>query len=318
MKRAEFRHPVADDIGAITELFNLSRAGLPFERESTEEEVRAQTFKDPDYEADCAVVAEIEDRVVGYSDAIIDKARLSAGRREANARIEVLPGFRVMGLDSELLLRSLEFLRSRGMDAAQAWCFEGDEWRRGLYESEGFARVHNYYSMIRTSGTRPAPVPEIEGFTVDHRMLSDASHAEMSEALGVVNEAFSELFNYYPWTVERFANMRDVAEEVMRLTYVRLGGELVGASLCEDSVPYNKQHGLRDGWINIIAVRKPFRRRGIGRLLMLDGMHWLLDRDLPVIHLGVDAENRRALGLYTSLGFEVLHENTIYSRPLKS
>ena len=80
----------------------------------------------------------------------------------------------------------------------------------------------------------------------------------------------------------------------------------------EDSVPYNAEHGVKDGWIDVLAVSRPYRRRGLGKALILDGMDWLLGRGLNVIRLGVDAENRNALGLYTHLGFSVLHENITF------
>lgn len=281
------------------------------------EEIGAQLFKDPDYDSEGAWLASEGKAAVGYCDAIIDSARQAYGRKDAHARVEVLPESRGKGIEQELMAKALGFMKARGLESAQGWCYERDEWRRALLESSGFESVHKYFSMVREGGARPPPMEGMEGLTIRHRMLREASEEELTSALSVVNEAFSELFNHSPWTSERLANIRDSAEEIMRLTYAYLDGELAGVSLCEDSVPYNKQHGLQDGWINIIAVLKPYRRRGLGRQLMLDGMHWLCDRGLPVIHLGVDAENRMALGLYTSLGFEVLLENSIYMKRLK-
>ncbi len=311
-----YRHPVEADLPGITTLFIASRGSLPFERENTEAEISAQTFREPDFEADGAWVCVDGDQIAGYSDAILDKARIAHGDKGSQARVEVLPRMRGQGIEQELLDRALGFMRDRGMESAQAWFYEGDVWRKGLVEGAGFKPVHNYYSMIRKGGAPLPPVQQLDGARIEHVMLRDASNEEISRWLSVVNESFSELFNFWPWTVERVANIRDSTEEILRLTFVYVHGELVAVSMCEDSVPFNRERGLNDGWIDIIGVRKLFRKRGLGRLLMLDGMHWLLERSLTVMHLGVDAENRKALGLYTSLGFEVLHENSMYSKKL--
>ena len=314
--RITFRNPSDLDLPAITRLFNESRRGLPFERESTVEEIATYTLHDPDFDPHGAWVAIEGDEVIGYCDAIIDKARLAFGRKDSRTRIEMLPSKRGQGVEEELLGKALGFIKERGLESAQSWCYGGDTWRTTLTESTGFECVHKYFSMIRRSGTTPPRIPDMPGLRLDHRMATDATIEELSRWLEVTNEAFSELFNYSPWTIDRITKMIGSAEEIMSLTFAYLGDELVGVGMNEDSEPYNREHGLHDGWINIVAVRKRFRKRGIGRILMLDGMHWLLGRGLPVMHLGVDAENRNALGLYTSLGFEVHLENAIYSKRL--
>ncbi len=311
-----YRNPSDADLQAITCLFNDSRRGLPFERESTQQEIGSYTLLDPDFDPRGAWVALDGDEVVGYSDAIIDKTRMAFGTKDSQARIEMLQARRGQGIEEGLLNKALGFMKEHGLETAQSWCFEGDVWKRALIESAGFEPVHKYFSMIRRSGTTPPQLPNMPGLRLDHKMARDASTEELSRWLEVTNEAFSELFNYSPWTVERTTNIIDSAEEILSLTFAYLGNELVGVSMIEDSEPYNREHGLHDGWIDIVAVRKRFRKRGIGRILMLDGMHWLLGRGLPVMHLGVDAENRNALGLYTSLGFEVLLENAIYRKKL--
>ncbi len=311
-----YRHPSEADLPRITALLNASRKHLPFERESTQEEVTAQTFNDPDYDREGAWVCESEGEIVGYCDAILDKARIGNGTKDSHARVEVLPSLRGQGIEEELLTRALAFMMQRGLEYAQVWCYEGDLWRKSLVESGGFRPIHKYFSMIRDGGPPPPQMPQDARLKIEHVMLRDASNDQIARWLTVTNEAFSELFNYSPWTVARVANIRDSAEEILRLSFVYLQDELVAVSMCEDSVPFNKQRGVHDGWIDMLAVRKKFRKRGLGRLLMLDGMNWLNERGLHVMHLGVDAENRKALGLYTSLGFQVLLENSIYTKRL--
>ena len=45
-------------------------------------------------------------------------------------------------------------------------------------------------------------------------------------------------------------------------------------------------------------------------------MRWIFDTGKDTIYLGVDAENRKALGLYTSLGFKIHTESINYDLKL--
>ena len=66
------------------------------------------------------------------------------------------------------------------------------------------------------------------------------------------------------------------------------------------------------GGMGVLGLPKDHRRQGLGTTLLKDGIRWLYSRGLDTALLYVDAENRHALGLYTSIGFEVVNESVIY------
>jgi ribosomal protein S18 acetylase RimI-like enzyme len=90
---------------------------------------------------------------------------------------------------------------------------------------------------------------------------------------------------------------------------VREGDEVVAAESCA------QRFGM--GWIASIGVRKPWRRRGLGRALLLHAFAELFERGERRIGLGVDAENPTgATGLYERVGMRVAWQADTYEKAL--
>jgi ribosomal protein S18 acetylase RimI-like enzyme len=69
--------------------------------------------------------------------------------------------------------------------------------------------------------------------------------------------------------------------------------------------------------IDDLAVIHAYRRRGIGRALLLAGMHHIRAQGFPAAALAVDADNpNQALRLYESVGFVVVSPSTAYRKEL--
>ena len=79
----------------------------------------------------------------------------------------------------------------------------------------------------------------------------------------------------------------------------------------------NAMLGVDRGWLAHISVRRPWRRRGLGRAITAEALRRLAAAGLSEAGLGVDAENPTgALGLYEGLGFEVHQRWLTYRRSL--
>ena len=80
----------------------------------------------------------------------------------------------------------------------------------------------------------------------------------------------------------------------------------------------NEQLSVRRGWLERISVRRPWRRRGLGRALTAAALIRLREAGLDEAMLGVDSENPTgALALYEELGFAVDRRSAAYRRPLE-
>jgi mycothiol synthase len=79
------------------------------------------------------------------------------------------------------------------------------------------------------------------------------------------------------------------------------------AGLCWAYINYdeNRRRGEAIGWINDLEVARAHRRQGLGRALLLDGIHWLHGQGMQAVDLWVDSGNREARNLYAALGFQM-------------
>ena len=158
--------------------------------------------------------------------------------------------------------------------------------------------------------------PPPEGIHFEHRLFKEATDEEVITFVKVFNDAFSEHYNFTPVPAERFLKTRDIEKNVSMMTLAKKGDTIVGISKCGESVECTTDHDMNMGWVDILGVTKSYRKRGIGRALLSDSMKWIHNRGINTIYLEMDAENRDALQLYTSLGFAVDNENIIYQLEL--
>ncbi len=74
--------------------------------------------------------------------------------------------------------------------------------------------------------------------------------------------------------------------------------------------------GTAVGWTESIAVRKPYRRRGIASAMLAESLRIVRDAGAARAALGVDQQNpNEAQTLYERLGFRVTLEELEYQRP---
>lgn len=68
----------------------------------------------------------------------------------------------------------------------------------------------------------------------------------------------------------------------------------------------NKAFGFKRGWCDPICVRRPWRKRGVARGLIMRSLRMFADMGMTEAALGVDTENMSgALRVYESCGFKV-------------
>jgi mycothiol synthase len=128
----------------------------------------------------------------------------------------------------------------------------------------------------------------------------------------VQQETFSDLDNFAPLTFEvwkHFAFEEPFHPELWFLAEEE--GELQGISLCAAG-----RGGDRElGWVAVLAVRRPWRGRGLGLALLRHSFRELRERGLKRVGLGVDGENATgAVRLYERAGMEVERRRLLYAR----
>jgi mycothiol synthase len=185
---------------------------------------------------------------------------------------------------------------------------------RALYERAGFAPVRQFFLMRQADleHVPAAPLPdglEVRPVKVDqHRTIFDGE-----------NEAFRDHWGHHEQGEQAFRQTFGQAETNTDLWVVAWDGDQV-AGVVETWIwpDENRRLGVRRGWLERISVRRPWRRRGLGRALTAAALLKLRATGMNEAMLGVDAENPTgALGLYEGLGFAVARRSAAYRRPLE-
>ena len=184
---------------------------------------------------------------------------------------------------------------------------------RILFEGRGFRPVRHFFLMRRDSldSVPDAPLPT----GLDIRSVTPDQHRTI---FGAENEAFRDHWGHRELDEEAFRQTFGQAETNTDLWVVAWDGDQV-AGVVENWIwpEENARLGVRRGWLERISVRRPWRRRGLGRALTAASLVRLREAGMTEAMLGVDAENPSgALGLYEGLGFTVARRSAAYRRPL--
>jgi mycothiol synthase len=185
---------------------------------------------------------------------------------------------------------------------------------RTLYESAGFVPVRHFFLMRHTNLDQVASVPMPDGLAI--RPVQPEHHRAVFEA---ENEAFRDHWGHHEMGEEAFRQTFDQAETDTSLWVVAWDGDDV-AGVVETWIwpTENERLRVRRGWLERISVRRPWRRRGLGRALTAAALRRVREAGMDEAMLGVDAHNPTgALGLYESLGFTVFRRSIAYGRPLE-
>lgn len=289
------------DAGRIAELLNEIVRLQYGEADVTEAEIRSW-FEHEQLEV---LLAEEDGRAVAYG----DRWQGEEERNRAWLDVRALPG---QGEAAAALLRELE-LRSRPHAdpgaLAMTYVASPDETLRGVVEREGYASIRASYRMsIALENAEPPAWPE--GIRVT--TYADADEAAVHAAH---QEAFRDHWEHTDESIDEWRKWLVASPQFdPSLWFVaRDGDEIAGISLCTVHSSGDPEHGF----CRVLAVRRPWRRRGLGLALLRHSFVEMARRGMQRASLGVDAENLTgAVALYERAGMHVERRADCYSRVL--
>jgi len=115
----------------------------------------------------------------------------------------------------------------------------------------------------------------------------------------VVHAISSRSFDV-PYSYETLATYRHRARGGFLVAEV--DGAIAGFLIA--TTPFLAFAGNRIGEIAVLAVDEPYRRAGIGRQLLIEGLALLSSRRMKFARLHVEVGNPGAISLYEQFGFE--------------
>ncbi|WP_088893530.1 GNAT family N-acetyltransferase [Leptolyngbya ohadii] len=234
--------------------------------------------------------------------------------------IFVRPDRRYQGLEQETIAWAEARLRQVGQMRQQQPVLQCSsvDWQHQtieILEKSGFAIERRFYTMRRLL-TEPIPAPSFpEGF----RLINGRDGLDNAALVELYNQTFIDHWNFHPMTIEDLQHM--MAEPNYRpdefLVVAAPDGTYAGYCYCASQSEANKHLPQPIGWVHGLRTRRGFRRMGLGRALLLAGLHRLRSTGMELAHLGVDLDNpNQALALYESVGFQPLRTRLIYSKAI--
>jgi mycothiol synthase len=167
---------------------------------------------------------------------------------------------------------------------------------------------HSYRMRIDFEGELPQPEWP-EGVTV-----RPASAADDRLVYEIQLETFEDSWEFHPDPFDEWSHWMTSYDDFDPSLWflAEEGGEVAGISLCRVH-----EADAQLGWVRVLGVRRPWRRRGLGRALLLHSFHVFRRRGIPAVGLGVDAESLTGANrLYESAGMSVVRQHDIYEKAL--
>lgn len=149
----------------------------------------------------------------------------------------------------------------------------------------------------------------------DRIVIAPYEPADEAEVHAVHQEAFADLSTHVHLELDAWRKHRiETPSFDPTLWFVaRDRGEVAGVVLCEVRGSGEEAHGH----VNVLAVRRGWRRGGLGRALLLHAFESMRGRGLSRAGLGVDADNPTgAVRLYERAGMTVERRYDIYEKAL--
>lgn len=311
-----FRRPRADnpDYAAMAAVVAAANThdGIPYvpSAANMREELSGSDALDERHDV---VLAEIDGRLV--AEAGVERV-VRAGIAVYQTWGHVVPDVRRRGIGRAMLAENIRRARERA--AAEPgdgpWDIrdhaeDGELGHVALLAEAGFRPLRYYFAMRRPTLDDLPDVDMPDGLEV--RPVTADQHRAIWEA---DLEAFRDHWQVREQTEADFDILFGREELDTGLWVVAWDGDAI-AGVVQTWIwrEENERLGVRRGWLEHISVRRPWRRRGLGRAITAEALHRLRAVGMTEAMLGVDADNPTgALGLYEGLGFEVYQRSTMY------
>jgi mycothiol synthase len=292
------RDATPDDAAAIKELLEEHAVASFGEPELSEEEVRSW-FKLPRL---WIQVAERDGGLAGYLDVGFeeDGTHFNVDARTLDAEVAAL-----------LVSAAEEHARAQSEQPVLRGFVQGNEpVLRDVYEAAGWCPIRYSFQMrIDFDGEIPEPA------WPDGLRPRNFVSGEEERVYKANIDSFADHWDYRVQSMEQWRRytVDHHGFDPSLWWLVEDGDELAALSL-------NAWHFSGDpqfGWVHVLGVRPPWRKRGLGAALLYHSFRDFRERGATRVGLGVDGENTTgAVRLYERVGMHVVRRNDTYEKTL--
>ncbi len=304
-------HPMMDDLVAVKQLINISEMAEYGTVETTENDMRLW-WQRPGFNlaTDAWIVLAPDGEVVAYAN-VGDRQHI-----RVYAGVEVHPAYQKRGIGTQLLWlaekRAYQHVPEAPAGARVALSCEVSNQNvagQHVLEKHGFTLIRNFWRMGIELQEKPPIAQWAEGIEVC--TLAPGMERAVYEA---DEEAFRDHWGFISMSFEEWSHWSIKGENFdPSLWFLAMDGDEIAAfALCVDE----KEAG---GWVHVLGVRRPWRRKGIGLALLHHAFGEFYRRNIHNVYLGVDAQSLTgATRLYERAGMHVVRQYKNYEKELRA
>jgi mycothiol synthase len=301
------RVPTHEDAADVVALISACQLADTSEADMSVEEL-VDDWHGLDLAEEAVVVDAPDGRIAGYAD-VLNRAFVTV-----SVYGYVHPHFRGRGVGTLLVAWGERWARDHMPQAprnarvvVQHYVNATNKGARQLLKSAGYAPVRGVYVMETELDEAPPPPGWPAGISV-RTFVPGRYERVVYEA---VEDAFREVWGRPRNTFERFLQETEKESFDPSLWFLALdGGEISGVALCK--IVGDK------GWVDIVGVRRPWRKRGLGLALLHQAFAEYHRRGVRKVGLSVDAESLTyAPRLYRRAGMRVRERYVIHLKELR-
>jgi ribosomal protein S18 acetylase RimI-like enzyme len=263
--------------------------------------------------------AAVDGQVVGYNrvfwEQLEDKTRIY------NLFGFLLPQWRRQGIGAAMLHHAERRLREiaaghprDGGRFVQSFAADTEKGAWTLLESQGYRPIRYEFDLRRDLAEPFPEAPMPEGLEV-----RPVEAAHVWTIFDAMNEAFRDHWSYRQESRDEFEGWMNSPTYNPRLWKVAWDGDQVAGMVLgflneTENIEYNRKRGYTEG----ICTRRPWRKRGLARSLIVQSMKMFKEMGMTETAHGVDAQNLSgALRLYESVGYRQIKQRAIFRKPME-
>lgn len=303
--------PTTDDLTAVKKLINIGEMAEYGTAETTENAMCLR-WQRPGFDlaTDAWIVLAPDGEVVGYA---------SVGDRQhirIYAGVDIHPAYQKRGIGTQLLRlteeRASEHVPEAPVGARVALTCEVSNLNvagQQVLEKHGFTLIRHFWRMGIELQEKPPLAQWPEGIVM--RTLTPGMERAVYEA---DEEAFRDHWGFISMNFEEWSHWSIKGEHFdPSLWFLAMDGDEIAAfALCANE----KEAG---GWVHVLGVRRPWRRKGIGLALLHHAFGEFYRRNIQNVYLGVDAQSLTgATRLYERAGMHVVRQYKNYEKELRA
>jgi len=181
--------------------------------------------------------------------------------------------------------------------------------------AEQFQSVR-FMKRMRCDLSGPIELPPL----VDGIEIHPVPETHFRALVAGIDEAFRDHWGHAPFTEEayqQFISDPDFRPELWQVAWD--GDQIVSGVLNHIDAEANTQFNVKRGWTDPIFTRRPWRKRGLARALLMRSLQMFKEMGMSEAMLGVDTQNPSgAFRLYESCGFVPDISSVVFEKEVRS